>query len=405
MVGGTLVIGLEDGPNPEPGMATSESPLFGPSLDFLSVQEISDLGLWRSLKTNLHDFLFPAKLPPMALTSHPLTGRELASATGTINLTVVQESNDKGLLARLGTGLYDLLFPPKLPPLHLTSKPVRLREIWGDYNYKKNGAAWSAVVHVLMIGALLTISIVGAKALKNTPLQAQATVTPLTLPPDVMMPVSSKKNDTLSGGGGGGDRDKLEAPKGKLPRFAMQQLTPPAMVIRNENPKLTAEPTVVMPPEVKLPLAANMPNLGDPLSKLPSGPPSNGTGSGSGIGSGHGGGVGAGEGGGVGPGMGGGFGGGVFRVGGGVSAPKVLFSPDPDYSEEARKAKYQGTVILWLIVGQDGRPREIKVARSLGMGLDQKAIEAVRQWKFEPAMKDNRPVAVQINVEVNFRLY
>jgi TonB family protein len=92
-------------------------------------------------------------------------------------------------------------------------------------------------------------------------------------------------------------------------------------------------------------------------------------------------------------------------VGGGVSAPRAIATPDPEYSEEARKAKYQGVCVLWLIVGPDGRPRDIKVARTLGMGLDQKAIEAVRQWKFEPAMKDGQPVAVQINVEVNFRLY
>ena len=92
-------------------------------------------------------------------------------------------------------------------------------------------------------------------------------------------------------------------------------------------------------------------------------------------------------------------------MGGGVSAPKALQTPDPEYSEEARKAKYQGTVVLWLVVDPNGNPQQVKVARSLGMGLDQKAVEAVRHWKFEPAMKDGRPVAVQINVEVNFRLY
>jgi len=175
------------------------------------------------------------------------------------------------------------------------------------------------------------------------------------------------------------------------------------MVIRNDNPKLPVEPTVVVPPQIKL--ASNMPNLGNPMANVPSGPPSNGTGSGGGIGSGSGGGVGSGTGPGVGPGRGGGIGGGVFRVGGGVSAPRALDTPDPEYSEEARKAKYQGTCVLWLIVGPDGKPRDIKVARALGMGLDQKAIEAVRNWKFEPAMKDGKPVAVQINVEVNFRLY
>ena len=157
----------------------------------------------------------------------------------------------------------------------------------------------------------------------------------------------------------------------------------------------------MVPPEIKLPSLGTM---GDPMSKV-LGPPSNGTGAGGGIGSGEGGGVGSGSGPGVGPGYGGGIGGGAYRVGGGVSAPRVLFSPDPEYSEEARKAKYQGTVVLWVVVGPDGRPRDIRVQRTLGLGLDEKAIEAVRQWKFDPARKNGQPVAVQINVEVNFRLY
>jgi len=95
----------------------------------------------------------------------------------------------------------------------------------------------------------------------------------------------------------------------------------------------------------------------------------------------------------------------VFRVGGGVSAPRAIYAPDPQYSDEARKAKYQGTVVLWVVVGPEGRPRDIRVSRSLGMGLVEKAIEAVRQWKFEPALKDGHPVAVQVNIEVDFRLY
>ncbi|HWR14454.1 MAG TPA: energy transducer TonB [Terriglobales bacterium] len=202
------------------------------------------------------------------------------------------------------------------------------------------------------------------------------------------------------GGGGGGDRDKLAAPKGGLPKQAREQFTPPAVVIRNNDPKLPMEPTVVAP-TINM---AKMPTLGDPLSNV-LGPPSNGTGSGGGIGSGSGGGVGSGRGPGVGPGWGGGIGGGAYRVGGGVSAPRILYAPDPDYSEEARKAKYQGTVVLWVVIGPDGRPRDIRVQRSLGLGLDEKAMEAVRTWKFDPARKDGQPVAVQINVEVNFRLY
>jgi TonB family protein len=103
--------------------------------------------------------------------------------------------------------------------------------------------------------------------------------------------------------------------------------------------------------------------------------------------------------------LGGGIGGGAYRVGGGVTAPRIIYAPDPEFSEEARKAKYQGTVVLWVVVGPDGRTHEIRVQRSLGMGLDQKAIEAIRQWRFEPGRKDTIAVAVQVNVEVNFRLY
>jgi len=374
-------------------------------LDLLLVQEVNDTGLWKSLTSNFKDLFFPAKLAPLTLTSRPLTRREMGRSADTINLVAAQDANDETLFHRLWQEFSEILSPQKLPPLQLTSKPMRVREIWGDYNYRKEGAIWSLAAHAGMVGAIIVLTIIGARAVKKDPPPEPVQDVQLVLPSDLMLPVSSKKNDSLAGGGGGGDRDKLQAPKGKLPKFSLQQLTPPEMVIRNEHPKLTAEPTVVMPPQVRLPLAASMPTLGDPLSRLPSGPPSNGTGAGAGIGSGSGGGVGSGEGGGVGPGRGGGFGGGVFKIGGGVSAPKILSAPDPDYSEEARKAKYQGTVILWLVVGPDGRPRDIKVARSLGMGLDQKAIEAVRQWKFEPAMKDSQPVSVQINVEVNFRLY
>ena len=293
------------------------------------------------------------------------------------------------------------MFPEKLPPLQLSSKPIKVRSIWGSYDYKQEGAGVSLAVHVLMIAGLIGLSIMSSRAVRlDTKPQ---TVTSLTDDVPLDLPMTTKKGSQMGGGGGGGDRDKLDATKGKLPKFSMQQLAPPAVVIRNDNPKLPVEPTVVVPPDIKI--ASNLPNLGDPLARIPNGPLSNGTGSGGGIGSGSGGGVGSGSGPGVGPGHGGGMGGGAFRVGNGVSAPRALETPDPEYSEEARKAKYQGTVVLWLIVGPDGKPRDIRVTRPLGMGLDQKAIEAVNRWRFEPAMKDGRPVAVQINVEVNFRLY
>ncbi len=96
---------------------------------------------------------------------------------------------------------------------------------------------------------------------------------------------------------------------------------------------------------------------------------------------------------------------GVYRVGGGVTPPKPIYAPDPEYSEEARKARYQGTEVLWLIVDAEGRPQNIRVQRSLGMGLDEEGVKAVNRWRFEPARKDGQPVAVMITIEINFRLY
>jgi protein TonB len=138
---------------------------------------------------------------------------------------------------------------------------------------------------------------------------------------------------------------------------------------------------------------------------MPAAPPSNGTGAGGGIGSGSGGGVGVGHGPGIGAGSGGGIGGGVYKVGGGISAPTAISSPDPQYTEEARRAKKQGMCTLWLIVDSTGRPRDLRVVRGLGFGLDEKALEAVRNWRFQPALKDGKPVDVQISVEVEFHLY
>ncbi len=317
-----------------------------------------------------------------------------------LHLLLPKDTLDEPLWKSLFRNLDDFFFPKKQAPLVLTSKPIPVKDIWGFYDYKKNGALGSTLVHVLAVAAIIGITILGRRVVEQVTKPPENVTL---IAPDDVPPLPPSKT-LAGGGGGGGDRDKFQAPKGKLPKLAMEQITPPAMVVRNDNPKLAVEPTVVVPPQIKL-QASNLPNLGDPMSHLPSGPPSNGTGSGGGIGSGSGGGVGSGEGPGVGPGRGGGIGGGVFRVGGGVSAPRELYAPEPEYSEEARKAKYQGTCVLYVIVGADGRPRDLRVARSLGLGLDEKAIEAVKTWKFDPAMKDGKPVAVAISVEVEFRLY
>lgn len=85
--------------------------------------------------------------------------------------------------------------------------------------------------------------------------------------------------------------------------------------------------------------------------------------------------------------------------------PRALFAPDPEYSDEARKAHVQGFVPLAVTVGSDGKPRDIVIEKRLGHGLDEKAVEAVRQWRFEPATIDGTPVEVKIHMSVAFRQY
>jgi periplasmic protein TonB len=273
--------------------------------------------------------------------------------------------------------------------------PTLFGEGCGLYKARPTTFVFSFVGHVAVIAILLTSGQYVVSHRREIRRQVIGVITDVS---PYVLPASASQ---AGGGGGGGDRDKLAASKGALPRFAREQITPPAVVVRNEDPKLAVEPTVVAPPLLQLPQTGV---LGDPLSAV-LGPPSNGPGFGGGIGSGSGGGVGSGTGPGVGPGSGGGIGGGVYRVGGGVSAPRAIYSPDPEYSEEARKAKFQGTVVVWVIVGPDGRTRDIRIQRSLGMGLDEKAVATIHTWKFEPARKNGVAVAVQVSVEITFRLY
>src|SRR5690348_13182569 len=275
--------------------------------------------------------------------------------------------------------------------------PTFLGVGYGTYAVRRSNFALSLAAHAIALVLILT------SGLWLSGKQARQELRTIALSVDEYMPITPDVDQARHGGGGGGDHDKITASEGHLPKLAKQQITPPELVVRKEHPKMTAEPTIVMPP--RLNLADNhLPSLGNPVSSV-IGPPSNGIGYGSGIGSGSGGGIGSGSGIGVGPGFGAGIGGGVFSVGGGVSEPRVLYKPEPEYSPEARQAKLQGTVILSIVVGSDGRAHDLKVDRSLGMGLDERAIEAVRQWRFDPAKKDGKPVSVAVEVEVSFRLF
>jgi periplasmic protein TonB len=286
--------------------------------------------------------------------------------------------------------------PPKLPPLEVTSRPVAVKDIWGLYGRQKKSFMMSTGFQIAVVTVLFTL---GATRQGQ---QVINKVVPIFAPSvDLAPPEALPKKQLMQGGGGGGDRSPLPASRGKLPRASLRQFTPPVAVYNNLNPKLMMEPTIIAPPDTPLP-QVNSPNYGDPFGK--SGILSNGTGSGGGIGSGKGGGVGSGKGPGVGPGEGGGFGGGVFRAGGGVSKPQVLKQVEPEYSEEARKAKYQGTVVLSIEVDPNGHAQNIQVRHSLGLGLDEKAIDAVKKWIFIPGKKDGKPVTVAATIEVNFRL-
>jgi periplasmic protein TonB len=231
-------------------------------------------------------------------------------------------------------------------------------------------------------------------------MQAQKKLVATTVDVSPYIPASPLK-DTMGGGGGGGNHELIEASKGALPKFAKLQITPP-QILRLDNPKLASEPTVVMPP-IRLP-DANMPDLGIPQSPQVAFS-SQGSGSGSGFGSGAGGGIGSGNGDGIGPGTGGAYGGGIYHVGGGVSNPTLIYAPDPEFSDEARRAKYQGVCVVGLVVDALGNPQRIHIVRPLGMGLDEKALEAVRQYRFKPATFKGKSVAVEVNIEVNFRIY
>jgi TonB family protein len=160
------------------------------------------------------------------------------------------------------------------------------------------------------------------------------------------------------------------------------------------------EPSIIAPPDMALP-QVDSDHYGDPFSK--SGILSNGTGPGGGIGSGDTGGVGRGHGPGAGPGDGG-FGVGSSRPGDNVTKPELVRKAEPEYSEEARRAKYSGTVVLYIEVDVTGHATNIRVQRSLGMGLDEKAVEAVKKWLFVPGKQNGKAVAVPATVEVNFRL-
>jgi periplasmic protein TonB len=301
------------------------------------------------------------------------------------------------------TNLRDFIAPPKQAPLKVTSTPVKVRDIWT----KDEMFSRSQIVSFAIHGSIIALILIPFLRAVSTDVKAKTLTNMIVTPLDVSeykakLPPGPKP---AGGGGGGGDHELVPASKGKLPKFSMQaQLAPPEL-IRNPNAKLMVAPTLIGPDNLKVD-SNNMDRWGDPLGKSIT--DSNGSGSGGGMGTGSGGGIGSGNGGGLGPGSGGGTGGGVFRAGeNGVGMPVCVYCPKPEYSEEGRKARFMGTVYLQVVVLANGHPGEIKLIKGVGMGLDEKAIETVRnQWTFKPAIGPNgKPVPTIVPVEIAFQLY
>ncbi len=261
----------------------------------------------------------------------------------------------------------------------------------------RSSTVLSVFLHFAFVAGILWL----AMAVHNSVVDTSQTVAPIQFtlydpPPPPVMPVVK-----VRGGGGGGGAHQLVAPvRGSLPKVVEVKapvipLEPPKI----ERPKLLEQPAA----PVRLPQNNSMPNLGAPNSQQVA-MASQGPGGDRGMGVGLFGGIGSGHGTGQGPGSTSGFGGGVMSVGGGVSAPEVIHSVQPQFTPEARRENFQGVVAVQLIVDSQGSPQDVRVLRHLGMGLDEEAVEAVRQYKFRPAMYEGRSVSVQMVIDVDFRL-
>ena len=298
-----------------------------------------------------------------------------------------------------GSRIRDFFSPPKQPPLPPGITPIKVKDIWSkDKNFGP-----SQVLAVALHGAVIALLIVpiGWRVVQTTQAKTKVDIGILDISPYIAkLPAGANK---AGGGGGGGAHEQLPPTKGKAPKFEWTQKTPPVPVIRNTNPKLAVDPSLLGPPDLKVSSPA-LNNMGDPLAASVN--YSAGPGGGGGIGTGQGGGIGSGSGGGLGPGSGGGTGGGEFRAGvNGVGQPACIYCPDPEYSDEARKAKYQGTVLLDVTIMLDGRVANPHVLRGPGLGLEEKAMAAVRNWKMRPCTGPNgKPVTCTATIEIGFRL-
>ena len=359
---------------------------------------------FKSLLSNLRDFLTerPAKVRPGSPTSFDMP--EFGAGFGA-NIKEFFRSGPRGRVRSdllvawdeepsLWRNVMDLIAPKKLPPLQTTSKPIPVPEIWSKRKGFSEAQLLSIVVHVVAIGLIILVPLLLSEWLP--PYTAKASSPEITDIDNTISPYLPKHAAKAKAGGGGGQHDLTRATKGQAPKFAEIQFSRP-MVHPPVHPEVAIAPTLVGNPQLTPP-NNNMNNWGDPLSKNTGGDS---------MGQGRGNGIGNGNGNGLGPGQQYGTGGGMPSAGtGGYGVPTCLYCPRADYSDEAMKVKVQGVVELVAVVTADGRVTDVHVAKGLGFGLDEKAVEAVRGWRLTPAKgPDGHPAAVREIIEVAFQLF
>jgi TonB family protein len=295
----------------------------------------------------------------------------------------------KPLWAALYDNLRDVLFPSRLPPLELTSKPIPVPD-----RMAVRTNPWALGSATVINGGIVALAILlGMRAAINhyqpPPTGAHVNISDL----HIFAPLTARPSN---GGNGGGSHDLIDPTEGRNPPFAVTPIAPP-MVPLIQQPKLPAESTI----SIHLPDDSAIPNIGVQNSTNVT-LASNGPGGPNGIGTGRNGEYGPGNGN---SGWGPGDGNSIYVPGNGVIAPTLLVAPEAEFSDDARRNKYQGTCMLSVIVDAHGNPQNVHVIRTLGMGLDEKALEAVRRYRFKPGTKDGKPVPVLISVAVDFRLF
>jgi protein TonB len=350
----------------------------------------------KTLKDNLHDFLFerPVKIKGGGsndVFSNSGFGTGIKDNLNEFFKPSVKGPDTVGLLkapdakfAGVWQNLKEAFNTRKI----VVPKGEEVPDIWSKDTQFTRVQALSIAFHVVALALIIAPFLPGlfspptTKA-NNTPLD-NTDVSMIHLPPAL------KK-----AGGGGGAHEMAPASRGRAPQFAKQQFAVP-ISHPVEHPQIAMTPTLLGNPALRPP-DVNAPTWGDPLSKVLG--DSMGNGNGTGIGNGNGGGLGNG----YENGMGGGYPTGGL---GGYGMPKCVYCPEAQFSDEAVKAKYQGVVYVSAIVGLDGRATDIRVVKSLGLGLDENAVAAVKTWRFTPAIgPDGKPSAVRADIEVEFRLY